>query len=146
MLSGTHERLYDLCEDRFETLTGTTIHFMAGKQLHQFSRCQCSLKGALDSLVAVTLKDIRLYSKVKAQRKCSKSVLKIDDKTFACNASFAFGSIFNEIFPPASYNGSVSVDLDVRDHDFDMIWLTMESQGLYHVLMILKLVPTNDFT
>ena len=115
------------------------MHLMTGKQSRQFSRCQCSLKGELDSLVAVTLKDIRLYSKVKAQRKCSKSVLKIDAKTFACNSSSnALGSVFNEVISLAVHNDSSIVSLDVKD-DFDMVWLTLEAQGLYVLMTFLNL-------
>ena len=129
MISDGEDRQFEMCGHQAETITGT-VHLMTGKETRQYSSCQCTLKGQNNSLIAVTLKDIRLYSTDLSPRKCSESVLKIDENIFACNAtSSAFGSIFNEALPMKAHMESIAVSLDAIDPDLDMVWLLIETQG-----------------
>ena len=132
IISGDEARLYEMCEEQVATLKGK-VHLMTRKSSHLYSTCQCSMKSENNSLISVTIKDMRLYSTAESLRKCSKSVLKIDESIFACNAtSKTFGSIFNEALPTKKHNeSSITVSLDVKDSDYEMVWLTVETQGLY---------------
>ena len=124
-----------MCEDQTETLKGT-VNLIAGKESRQYSSCQCLLKGENSSMIAVTLKDIRLYSTNVSPRKCSESLLKIDENNFACNVtSSAFGSIFNQALHMKANNESFTVSLDVKGPDLDMVWLTVEMKGRYFVCL-----------
>ena len=119
-----------MCGHQSETITGS-MHLLTGKESRQHSSCQCLLKGRNDSVITVTLKDIRLYSSAISQRKCSKSVLKINEKSFACNAtSSVFGSVFNQYLSVKAHNETTTVSLDFEDPEFDMVWLLVETQGV----------------
>ena len=123
-----------MCDDQAETLHGT-VHLMTGISARQYSDCQCLLKGINNSMITVTLKDIRLYSTDISARKCSESVLKIDEKTFTCNeTSRDFGSVFNEALPIKAHNKSITVSLDFKDPEFNMVWLLAQTQGVYLLL------------
>lgn len=126
---GDMDRLFEMCEDRVETVTGA-MHLVSGKTTRQYSNCKCSLKSENNSVVAVKIKDIRLYSTGISPRECSKSVLKVDENTFACNPTTStFGSIFNKALPKSAHNESISVSLEIKGHDHEMVWLTVETQG-----------------
>ena len=133
-ISGDEERQYDMCGHRTETITGQA-HLMARKTSSSlYSRCQCLLLAENNSVVAVTLKDIRLYSSDISQRKCSTSVLKINENAFECNAtSIALGSVFNGDLPTMAPTDTLKVTIDIEDPVFDMVWLIAETQGMVYM-------------
>ena len=136
MFSGDEDNLFDMCGDPAETLAGT-VHLIIGNATRQYSSCQCLLKGENNSMVSVTLKDLRLCSVDKSQRKCSSSILKKDENTFVCNeTSSAFGSVFNKELPRKVHNESITVSLEVKEPIFDMVWLIVETQGMHSLLFV----------
>lgn len=126
---GDEDRLYEMCGHQTETVT-SSVHLITGKESRQYSSCQCLLHGQNNSVITVTLKDIRLYSTKLSPRKCSESVLNINKKSFTCNStSSAFGSVFNQPLSIKTQYETVNVSLDIEDPEFDMVWMLVETKG-----------------
>lgn len=136
---GKRGRFYEMCRNSDELVAGT-FQLTAGNSTELYTSCKCSLQGENDSLLSITLRDIRLYSIDNRERHCSDSVFKVDDTIVVCNETLsAFGSVFSEELLKDVYNKTVNLSLDIEEPTFEMVWLTVETYG--SIMMKCKVKP-----